>query len=104
MPSPFRIGVALAGIAGALLLLTLVGLVPEIRGHDCSDVPPHWVFLGAWPLSAVLGTVAGVVLASVPGPGAKARRLAIVAAWSVPIAAALLFVVLLGDGISDCGF
>ena len=100
----FRIGIFLAGAAGALFLLTLVGLVPEIRGHDCSEVPPHWVFLGAWPLSAVLGFVAAVLLSSTQGLDAKLRRLAVAAASLVPAAAAVLFVVLLADGISDCGF
>jgi hypothetical protein len=98
-------GLGLAVAAAALLTTAVAGIAPWVLGTDadCPDQGPDGVFLLCWLASvgAAFGAVA--CLATTTGP-TLARRAGIVLGGLVVISAAVWFVVVVGDGIQECGF
>lgn len=98
-------GVAIAGIA--LLVVVVAGIVPWVVGvdADCDDRGPHSFFLLAWPAAAFLGVTGAVIVGTSRAVIGRGRRLAGVAlGLAVPVSALVWFVVVVADGIRECGF
>ena len=91
-----------------LLITAIAGIAPWVAGHDldCSETGPHGFFLVAWLTAAALGVVSVVVLVSAKGGRMNRwlRRAGIALGALVPIAAAALWLVVVVDGIQECGF
>jgi len=92
-----------------LLVLAIAGIAPFISGGsvgECSENGPHSIFLFAWGASAAFGIASAIYLSTGYGQpkGPRVRRAAFWAALLVPVGAVALYVVLIVDGISECGF
>jgi hypothetical protein len=99
-----RVGVALA-VGGVLLFaVSVAGVAPWVIGDDpeCPETGPHGFFLLAWPASVGLAIAGAVFLAR-----AESRAVRIVGISQgilLPAAAVIWFVVVIADGIKECGF
>jgi hypothetical protein len=91
-----------------LLVTAIAGIAPWVVGHDldCPDTGPHGFFLLAWLSAAALGVASVFVLVSAEGQETNTwlRRAGIALGALVPIAAALWLVIVVVDGVQECGF
>jgi hypothetical protein len=104
-----RVGLGLTAFSVALFLVAVAGIAPFIRGGApgaCSEEGPHAVFLILWPVSALLGVASAIHLSTGyrQPKGPALRRSAFWVAVLVPLGAVALYLVVLTDGISECGF
>jgi hypothetical protein len=105
MPSQLRVGWLLVGLAVTLLATAIGGIAPWVFGTDadCSEQGPHSFFLLCWLASA--GVAIGAVVRFGTAVGATlTRRAGIALASLVTLGAVALYVVVVGDGIQECGF
>ena len=102
------IGLTLAG--AATLIVAVLAMLPWILGQelDCEQAGgPHPFFLLAWPIGPALAFSGSIVLLRVPRHALRSRlrRGAIVFGFAVvPLAAVVWWVVVLADGVKECGF
>lgn len=99
------IGWCLAGLAFVLLVTAIAGIAPWVVGPDpgCSNKGPNSFFLYCW-LGSV-GVAAGAFACFVTARAGSVIRWGGVAIASlVPVGAVAWYVVVVIDGIQECGF
>ena len=89
----------------SLLAVSIAGIAPWVAGTDvdCSDDGPHGFFLLTWPASVVVATCAMACLWDAQVPR-RTRVTGVVIAALVMVAAGAWYLVVVIDGIQECGF
>ena len=100
-------GLIVAG--AATLTVAILGMLPWVAGEDvdCAQAGPHRFFLLAWPAGPALAFAGAAVLLRIPkqAPRLALRRAATLVGFGVvPLAAAVWWVVVVADGVKECGF
>ena len=99
------IGWCLTGLAFGLLVTAIAGIAPWIAGTDtgCRDEGPSSFFLFCWIGS--VGLAAAAIACFVTAQTGKGMRWGGASiAGLVPLGAAAWYVVVVVDGIQECGF
>jgi hypothetical protein len=104
-----RVGLGLAALSVVLFLVAVAGIAPFISGGapgECWEDGPHAVFLILWPASALLAVASAIHLSTGyrQPKGPAIRRAAFWVAVFVPLGVVALLLVVVADGISECGF
>ena len=105
-----RVGLWLTALSVVLFVVAVAGIAPFVAGGEpgsCSEDGPNAFFLILWPLSALLGIGSAMCLSTGyrHSKGPAIRRAAFWTAVLVPLGAAAFYVVVVvADGISECGF
>jgi hypothetical protein len=99
------IGWGLAGVAFALLVTAIAGIAPWVTGTDpgCPDEGPSGLFLLSW-VGSVGAAAAAIGCFLTSGAGRMTRWGGVSVTALVPLGAVVWFVVVVTDGIQDCGF
>ena len=105
-----RWGTALILVGTVTLAMAILGMLPWILGKDVDCGPaggPHTFFLLAWPAGPALAIAGGLFVLRSPkhAPRLVLRRAAMVVGFAlVPLAAVVWWVVVVADGVEECGF
>jgi hypothetical protein len=104
-----QVGMGATITSGVLLVIAIAGVIPYVRGGaagGCAGEGPHAVFLIAWGAAAIIGLASAIHLSTsrLEPKGPPRRRIAFLGAVAVVVAAAGLFVVVVLDGLRECGF
>lgn len=104
-----RVGLPLTALSLVLFVVAVAGIAPFVAGDSsgsCSEDGPSAFFLILWPVSVVLGVASAICLSTGyrQPKGPAIRRAAFWTAVLVPIGAAAFYLVVVADGVSECGF